>query len=105
MHEEKAQSGAREEEGGVDAPPPGNRRRTAPGYRRKEGFWEVVPTAEMVRTTRICAGLTQEEAGNLVHVSRKGWQKWELGERNMSPGLWDLFLAKVSGKLRERGYE
>ncbi len=99
MQDEKPPvEGEAEPDSAAEQNPPGNRRRTAPGYRRKDGFWEEVPTPDMIRTARVCAGLTQEEAGNIVHVSRKGWQKWELGERNMSPGMWDLFLSKISGR-------
>ncbi len=105
MQDEKPPvEGEAEPENTAERNPPGNRRRAAPGYRRKDGTWEIVPTPDKIRAARIGAGLTQEEAGKLVHVSRKGWQKWELGERHMPPGIWDLFLNKVADKLQDGGF-
>jgi DNA-binding transcriptional regulator YiaG len=48
-----------------------------------------------VRAARKAAGLTQVEAGLLVHTTRRVWQEWEAGNRRMHPGLWELFGMKV----------
>lgn len=58
------------------------------------------PTPEQVKQARKDAGLTQSAAGALVHVSERTWQKWEHGERHMSPAVWELFQIKVKRKRR-----
>ena len=50
------------------------------------------PSPSEVRTARDQANLTQREAGRLVSSSRKAWQAWELGTRNMPKSKYDLFL-------------
>lgn len=52
------------------------------------------PTPEQVLAARTAAGLTQTQAGDLVHSSCRAWQQWEAGDRNMHPGLWELFMLK-----------
>ena len=54
------------------------------------------PTADMVRTARESAGLTQTQAASLVHGSLRAWQQWEAGDRRMHAGLWELFRLKVT---------
>ena len=53
------------------------------------------PTANQVKAARSAAGLTQSAAAALVHCTLSGWQRWEQGERNMHPGLWELFQIKT----------
>lgn len=56
--------------------------------------------SEIVRA-REAAGLTQTEAGELVHSGLKSWQNWEAeGQENrrMHPSTWDLFNIKVRAK-------
>ncbi|WP_423396037.1 helix-turn-helix domain-containing protein [Burkholderia sp. LMG 21824] len=55
----------------------------------------VVPTPADVRAAREHAGLSQTEAGALVHVNVRSWQKWELGERAMHAAFFELFLIKT----------
>jgi putative transcriptional regulator len=42
--------------------------------------------------------LTQSEAAALVYSTASKWQKWEVGEDRMHPGLWELFLIKLEKK-------
>lgn len=53
------------------------------------------PTPAEIRAAREAAGLTQQEAGELIHGSRRAWQDYESGARKMHPGLWELFMAKA----------
>lgn len=53
------------------------------------------PTPAEIRAAREAAGLTQEQAGELIHGSRRAWQDYEAGNRKMHPGLWELFQAKA----------
>lgn len=54
------------------------------------------PTSEQIREARLRAGLTQEQAGALVGApSRRTWQNWETGRRNMPEAKWELFQRKV----------
>ncbi|AUT69223.1 Helix-turn-helix domain-containing protein [Paraburkholderia hospita] len=41
------------------------------------------PAPAQVRVDREAAGLTQTEAGPLVHVNLRSWQRWESGGRTM----------------------
>lgn len=59
------------------------------------------PDPDEIRELRKSAGLTQEQAGELVHSSRRTWQDWEAGVANMHPALWELFKLKI-GKERPR---
>jgi DNA-binding transcriptional regulator YiaG len=52
------------------------------------------PTPEAICTVREKAGLTQTQAGALVHSALRTWQQWEAGDRQMHPGLWELFRIK-----------
>lgn len=54
------------------------------------------PTPDEIRAAREAAGLTQEAAAGVVRSSRMAWQKWELAERKMHPGLWRLFKLEVA---------
>lgn len=53
------------------------------------------PSPAAVKAARLAAGLTQEQAGAAVGVARRTWQDWELGQRRMPPGLFELFKMKV----------
>ena len=53
------------------------------------------PSPAEVRAAREAAGLTQAQAGELIHGSRRAWQDYESGARKMHPGLWELFQAKA----------
>lgn len=54
------------------------------------------PIPAEIRAAREAAGLTQQEAGELIHGSRRAWQDYESGARKMHPGLWELFQAKAN---------
>ncbi|GAA4321850.1 hypothetical protein GCM10023144_01380 [Pigmentiphaga soli] len=53
------------------------------------------PSPEQVLTARTQAGLTQTQAGALVHATLTSWQRWEWGTRAMHPAMWELFLLKT----------
>lgn len=57
------------------------------------------PTPEEVRTAREVAGLTQTQAGALVHTTCRAWQQWEAGDRRMHPAFWELFQHKIGTAL------
>jgi DNA-binding XRE family transcriptional regulator len=50
---------------------------------------------ETIKQARTEAGLTQQQAGQLVHVDGRTWRKWEAGDRQMHPAFWDLFCRKI----------
>lgn len=52
------------------------------------------PTPYQIGEARVLAGLTQTEAGALLHVDGRQWRKWENGERRMHPAFWELFTIK-----------
>ena len=57
----------------------------------------MTTTPQQIREARHRAELTQTEAGRVVHRSLRSWQKWEWGEEDMPPELWELFNLKVKG--------
>jgi len=58
------------------------------------------PAPAEIRAARERAGLTQTEAGALVHTAVRTWQQWEAGDRRMHPAYWELFLIKSRTKRR-----
>ena len=55
------------------------------------------PTPEQIRQARERAGLTQQQAAELIyrtHLQR--WSEFERGEYAMSPSDWELFLVKTN---------
>lgn len=62
------------------------------------------PSPRQVRAARELAGLTQTQAGALVHTTCRAWQQWEAepGTRNhraMHPAFWELFQNKIANAL------
>jgi DNA-binding transcriptional regulator YiaG len=53
------------------------------------------PTPEQIKAARKAAGITQTEAGALVHTTVRVWQQWEKGDRRMHPAFWELFQLKM----------
>ena len=53
------------------------------------------PTPSEICAARERAGLTQTEAGMLVHCGLRTWQQWEAGDRRMHPAMWELFWMKI----------
>lgn len=60
------------------------------------------PTPEEIREARKRAGLTQKQAGALVHATDRAWRYWEAGERDMSPLAWEQFQTKTETKRVEQ---
>lgn len=53
------------------------------------------PSPEQIRQARQQAGLTQDQAAQLVHLgSKTRWAEYEGGARNMDQARWELFLIK-----------
>jgi DNA-binding XRE family transcriptional regulator len=65
------------------------------------------PKPAEIQRAREAAGLTQTQAGELVHSALKSWQNWESDgqdNRRMHPATWELFNVKVRAKkLLETG--
>lgn len=57
-----------------------------------------MPSPSDIRAARNSAGLTQERAARLIGATRRAWQEWEAGRRNMPPAKWELFQQKIKGK-------
>lgn len=53
------------------------------------------PDPATVRALRLRFDLTQEQAAEIVFVSRRTWQDWERGIADMHAGLWELFKIKT----------
>lgn len=60
------------------------------------------PTPAAVKAARLAAGLTQEQAGATIGRARRAWQDWELGNRRMPAGLFELFNLKQQRNAEER---
>lgn len=57
------------------------------------------PTPEQIKEARRKVGLTQTQAGALVHTTVRTWQQWEAGDRRMHPAFWELFQIKAARQL------
>lgn len=53
------------------------------------------PTANRILSARVELGVTQAEAARLALVSVRTWQKYEQGERAISPPVWELFRIRA----------
>lgn len=60
-----------------------------------------MPTKEEIKKARADAGLTQTEAGKLVHVTKRGWQDWEYEVHPMNEAAWELFLLKTKKNRKQ----
>ena len=58
------------------------------------------PTKAEIREARKAYGLTQTEAGLLVHATLRAWQSWEYGEKAMHPAFWELFTIKTKRRVK-----
>jgi DNA-binding XRE family transcriptional regulator len=56
------------------------------------------PSPKEITVARVKAGLTQTEAGKLIHASLRTWQQWEAGDRRMHPAFWELFKLKLRAR-------
>ena len=52
------------------------------------------PTAAQISAARERAGLSQQQAADLVHVDIRSWRRWELAERGVNMAAWELFLLR-----------
>ena len=57
-----------------------------------------MPNPREIKDARAKAGLTQAKAGELIGATRRAWQEWEGGRRNMPVAKWGLFQIKVKGQ-------
>ena len=53
------------------------------------------PSPEEIRAARQSAHLTQTQAAALIHKQRLAWARYEAGDREMDPALWELFQIKL----------
>lgn len=56
------------------------------------------PSPQEIREARVKAGLTQAKAGEIIGATRRAWQEWEGGRRNMPAAKWELFNLKTKGE-------
>lgn len=61
------------------------------------------PTPAQIRRAREDAGLTQEQAAELVYGNWRTWQNWEADKdaaehRRMHPATWELFQVKIAAR-------
>lgn len=54
-----------------------------------------IPKPEEIKAARCAAGMTQEQAAEVIHSTRRTWQDWEINKACMHAGLWELFLIKT----------
>ena len=60
-----------------------------------------MPSPADIRASRLSLGLTQSQAGAMVGASRRTWQSWEIGQRNMPHAKWELWLIKTKQISRD----
>lgn len=53
------------------------------------------PSPQDVLAARKAAGLTQEQAAQLLGSHNRQWRLYEAGDRALSAPLWELFLLKT----------
>jgi transcriptional regulator with XRE-family HTH domain len=52
------------------------------------------PTPAEIRAARKKAGLTQQKAAEMIGFEVRSWNRWESGNGNMHPALFDFFCRK-----------
>lgn len=63
------------------------------------------PNPEEVKLAREKAGLTQQQAAEVIHKKILAWQRYESGDRAMDAAYWELFLIKTGQSAeRERNF-
>lgn len=60
----------------------------------------ILPNPDHVRAARIDVGLTQKQAGRIVHATESTWRSWETHEssdsyRQISGAAWELFVIRT----------
>ena len=61
----------------------------SPPPEKVKALREQIQTSDSIGITAaqdLCAGM--------LHTSRRAWQQWERGERNMHPAFWELISIK-----------
>jgi len=58
------------------------------------------PTPVEIAVARQAAGLTQQQAGELVQTDGRTWRRWEAGDRGINLAAWELFLIKTGQAQR-----
>lgn len=59
------------------------------------------PLTDLIIARRWAAGLTQEQAAELLYTSKRAYQQWEHGDRAMHPAVWALFLILTERYVRD----
>jgi hypothetical protein len=59
-----------------------------------------LPTVDQIKEARINSGLTQTNAGLVIHKSCRAWQQYEAGDRAMDLAYWELFLIKTNSQIK-----
>lgn len=58
------------------------------------------PSPELIKQTRLDAGLSAREAAEIIYCTTNAWQKWESSNpkdsRSMHPAFWELFKIKLA---------
>ena len=61
------------------------------------------PTATEIKEARKLAGLTQQQAAELVHrADGARWREWEGGKYGIDLAVWELFLLKTGQRTLEK---
>ena len=55
----------------------------------------TIPTPAQIADKRKELGLTQAQAGAVIHAAERTWQDWEAGRREMNLANWELFTLKM----------
>lgn len=55
--------------------------------------------AEVLRFVRMNHGLSTTQAGRLVGVTKRAWEHWESGARQVPQSSYELFMAKCQGVI------
>jgi DNA-binding transcriptional regulator YiaG len=58
------------------------------------------PTPAQIHALRSSVGLTQKQAGELLHTSGPQFQRWEVGNAKMNPAIFELFRIKIDLLLK-----
>lgn len=54
------------------------------------------PDPTSVLGERINAGITQQQAAEMLYTDIRTYQRWEYGDSRMHPAIWALFLIRTN---------
>lgn len=57
------------------------------------------PTKDEVKALRARLNLTQAQCAEFISVIEQTWQRYEYGDRAMSPVSWELFKLKTASLI------